>query len=903
MTLAPGIKLGPYEIRSPLGAGGMGEVYRALDTRLGRDVALKILPEAFAADTERMARFEREAKILASLNHPNIASIYELEESNHRRALVMELVEGPSLAERIALGPVPVDEALSIAKQVCEGLEYAHDRGVVHRDLKPANVKVTPEGQVKILDFGLAKALDSADATASDPSSSPTLTRMATHAGIILGTAAYMSPEQAKGKPVDRRADIWAFGCLLYEMLTGKRAFDGETVSETLASVIKDEPDWSAPPPPVPPWIRALLKRCLTKDVRQRLQAIGDARITIDEVQNGADETNAIPGIAGAGRSSPWNRVVPWTVVAILVIALGIAFLVVPSRLGRPRGSVMHLNLAAQARHAESDMASSVAISQDGTQIAYVAVKTNPNREYGDLVSPQTATVGLMLRRLDQLAPTPLPDTTGGSAPFFAPDGRWIAFYADGALKKIPTDGGPPITLCQIPKLIGGSWGDDGFIYVALYGLAEIQRIAQEGGTPTTVVKVGKDDAVSSFRWPQMLPGSKSLLFTSSGAAWLSKHYKTEAYSLSTGKRTVVMDEGANARYLAPGYLVFTRGDILMGAPFDASSLKVTGTVVPLIQGITRDEWFGAADYALSSTGTLIYSTGGMQTDYRLVSVDMAGKIEPVGAQVRGFEDLSVSPDGNRVATTIVENGSADVWIYNRERDALTQLTEKGACGDPLWSPDGNRVVYTDPENLYIVPADAGSPPVSLNTGQWAEADSFSPDGSELVYSTFTPATQNAATWLLPMKPAAQPTRIFPDVPRVFDARFSPDGHWIAYASAQSGRTEVYVQAYPGPGARVQVSSGGGHQPLWSPNGSELYFRTPTKFFAADVTTRPALAVGKPRLLFEGNFVMSHHDYSLLPDGRHFIMIQPVGTEPPAELHVVVNWAEELKARLAAVGN
>ena len=447
----------------------------------------------------------------------------------------------------------------------------------------------------------------------------------------------------------------------------------------------------------------------------------------------------------------------------------------------------MHLNLAAQARHAESDMASSVAISQDGTQIAYVAVKTNPNRENGDLVSPQTETVGLMLRRLDQLAPTPLPDTTGGSAPFFSPDGRWIAFYADGALKKIPTDGGPPITLCQIPKLIGGSWGDDGFIYVALYGLAEIQRIAQEGGTPTTVVKAGKDDAVSSFRWPQILPGSKSLLFTSSGAAWLSKHYKTEA-SLSTGKRAVVMGEGANARYLAPGYLVFTRGDILMGAPFDASSLKVTGTVVPLIQGITRDEWFGAADYALSSTGTLIYSTGVMQTDYRLVRVDMAGKVEPVGAQVRGFEDLSVSPDGNRVATTIVENGSADVWIYNRERDALTQLTEKGACGDPLWSPDGNRVVYTDPENLYIVPADAGSLPVSLNTRQWAEADSFSPDGSELVYSTFTPATQNAATWLLPMKPAAQPTRIFPDVPR---ASSMLDFHPMATGSLTLPRSRV----------------------------------------------------------------------------------------------------------------
>lgn len=353
MTLASGTKLGPYEIRSPLGAGGMGEVYRSCDTRLGRDVALKVLPEAFAADTERMARFEREAKVLASLNHPNIASVYGLEESDHRRALVMELVEGPTLAERIALGAIPVDEALPIAKQVCEGLEYAHERGVVHRDLKPANVKLTPEGQVKILDFGLAKALDAVDATASDPSSSPTLTRMATHVGIILGTAAYMSPEQAKGKAADRRADVWAFGCLLYEMLTGKHAFDGETVSETLACVIKDEPDWSALPPAVPPRIRGLLKRCLTKDVKQRLQAIGDARIAIEEVQNGVDAADGIPTLADAGRVSLWSRAVPWTIAAILALALGVTFIVLPSRLQRPPSPVMHLNLATQARHDE----------------------------------------------------------------------------------------------------------------------------------------------------------------------------------------------------------------------------------------------------------------------------------------------------------------------------------------------------------------------------------------------------------------------------------------------------------------------------------------------------------------------------------------------------------------------
>jgi Tol biopolymer transport system component len=563
----------------------------------------------------------------------------------------------------------------------------------------------------------------------------------------------------------------------------------------------------------------------------------------------------------------------------------------------------MHLNLTAQARHSESDLASALAISPDGTQLAYVAVQASPNPGSGDWVDPQTQTHQLVVRKLGQLTPTPLPDTTGGAAPFFSPDGRWIGFYAHGALKKVSSDGGPPVTLCELPKIFGASWGDDGYIYFAMAGAAAIERVPEGGGTPTVVLKAGNGQSAASIRWPQILHGGKTLPFTSAGTSWLTQHYKIEAYSPSTGKRTVVMEEGANARYLPPGYLVFTRGDVLMGATLDPDTLKVTGTPVPLIEGLTRDEWFGSADYALSSTGTLIYLTGGVQTDYRLVSVDMSGKIDPMGAQVRGFEDLSVSPDGKRIATTLDENGGADIWIYNRERDALTRLTQTGNSGDPLWSPDGSRIIYTDPQSLYSVPADAGSPPESMNTGEWAEPDTFTPDGSEFLYSTFSPLTGDTATWLLPMKGGAQRRQMFAGVPDVFDARFSPDGHWVAYASAQSGRSQVYVQAYPGPGERVQVSTDGGGQPLWAPNGSELYFRTPTKFMAAEVKTKPTLSIGKPRLLFEGDFELSHHDYGLLPDGRHFIMIQPVGKTPPAELHVVVNWADELKARLAAVGN
>ncbi len=885
----------------------MGEVYRARDTRLERDVAIKVLPEAFAGDAERIARLQREAQVLASLNHTNIAAIYGFENSGRMHALAMELVEGPTLADRIAGGPVPLDETLQIGKQIAEGLEYAHERGIVHRDLKPANVKITPDGLVKLLDFGLAKALVVDGAAASDPANSPTSSRLATQAGVILGTAAYMSPEQSKGKTVDRRSDIWAFGCLLFEMLTGRRAFGGGTVSETLAAVMRDEPDWSVLPRSVPPRIRDLLKRCLGKDQKQRLQAIGDARIIIEEAQSGADagQDLTLPRAgAGAGRTAAWTRWAPWAVAAILAAALAAVAIVLPARLHRPHGTVMHLNLAAQPRHAEADRASAVAISRDGTRVAYVAFQGPESGKSEELASPQAQTFELVVRRLDQLAPTPLLETAGGTAPFFSPDGRWLGFFAGGALKKVSSDGGPPVTVCEVPSIPGASWGDDGFIYFAPSGVAEIRRVPEEGGTPKVVVQAGSGESVASFRWPQVLPGGKTVLFTSAGANWLAQHYRTEACSLDTGKRTVVMNEGANARYLAPGYLVFTRGDVLMGALFDADGLKVTGPAVPLIEGVTRDEWYGAADYALSSTGTLIYLTGGVEGDFRLVRVDMAGKVEPLGTQERGFEDLSVSPDGKRIVSTLVENASADLWIYDRERDALTRLTQRGDCGDPLWSPDGNRVIYTSPASLYAVTADGSSPPEALNSEGWAQPDSFSPNGGELLYSTFSPATNDAALWLLPIKASARPKQIFPGVARVVDARFSPDGRWIAYVSSQSGQAQVYVQAFPDPGERVQASTDGGREPVWAPSGSELYFRTATKFLAVEVKAQPALTVGKPRLLFEGEFRLSHHDYGILPDGRHFIMIQPVGGKrKPAELQVVVNWSDELKTRLAAARN
>jgi eukaryotic-like serine/threonine-protein kinase len=820
MALATHTKLGPYEIRSPLGAGGMGEVYLARDTRLGRDVALKVLPETFAKDAERMARFEREAKVLASLNHPHIASIYGLEESNSRRALAMELVEGPTLAERIKQGAIALDEALPIAAQICEALEYAHERGIVHRDLKPANVKLTPDGQAKILDFGLAKALEG-DIAFADISSSPTISRMATQVGIILGTAAYMSPEQAKGKAADRRTDIWAFGCLLYEMLAGKQAFGGETVTDVLASVIRAEPDWSLLPPGTPPAIRNLLQRCRKKEVKQRLQAIGDARIAIEDVQNGVDEgPDFAPTLAGAGagRAAAWTRAVPWAVAAIVAVVLAVVLILVPGRMRQPPGPVMHLNLAAQPRHAEADKASGVAISQDGTRVAYVAFQGPETGKSGDLVSPQTQTFELVVRKLDQLAPTPLPETAGGATPFFSPDGRWIGFFSGGALKKVSSDGGPPVTVCEVSGIVGASWGDDGFIYFAPSGVAEIRRVPEDGGTPKVVVQAGNTEKVASFRWPQILAGGKTVLFTTAGASWLAQHYRTEAYSLATGKRTVVMNEGANARYLAPGYLVFTRGEVLMGVPFDAQGLKVAGPAVPLVEGVTRDTWFGAADFALSSSGTLIYLTGGRANGLPSGERGHGGQSRAAGdpgARIRGFERIAGWQANSDNNCGECERRPVDL----QPRAALTRLTQAGDCGDPLWSPDGNRVIYTNPASLHSVAADGSSPPEKLNSEQWAEADSFSPDSGELLYSTFSPAANDAALWQLPIKGSAQPKQMFAGVARVVDARFSPDGHWIAYVSAQSGLAQVYLQASPGLGERVQVSTDGGSEPVWAPDG------------------------------------------------------------------------------------
>ncbi|HTX35877.1 MAG TPA: protein kinase [Bryobacteraceae bacterium] len=912
MALSAGTKLGPYEILAPIGAGGMGEVYHARDTRLRRDVAIKVLPEAVAHDPDRLARFEREAQLLASLDHPNIGAIYGVEESGGARALILALIDGPTLAARIASGhpgPIPLDEAIPIARQIAEALEYAHERGVIHRDLKPANVKITSQGAVKVLDFGLAKALAaeseiSMASPADGSSGSPTVSMHATQAGVILGTMAYMSPEQAKGTPVDRRADIWAFGCVLYEMLTGKPAFQGETTSDVLAAVMVKEPDWSDLPAGTPANIQRLLRRCLTKNIRQRLQAIGEARITLEEALSGDSGASLVTLPAQVSAPPPWRRILPWALAATLAIALGAVLMLLPARLRRPLVSVIRFTLPAPAWHVESEPASAVAISPDGTRIAYVSLSdsrlTGTN---GSLVVAQPTQ--LVVKRLAGAAPTSIPGSAGAEAPFFSPDGRWIGFFQDGMLKKVSADGGPVLVLCEVTRNVGASWAENGFIYFAANGVGEILRVAEGGGTPQAVVRASSGERVAGFRWPQVLPGGTTVLFTTFGVDFLARQYRIEAYSFNTGQRRVLVDQGANARYLAPGYLVFTRDKVLMAAPFDAKDVRITGPAIPVVDGITADDWNGAADFAVSSTGALLYLTGGVEKAYRLVQVDRHGAGEPLGKWQRGFEDLSISPDGKHLAATIVENAGADVWIYDMGRDVLARLTDSGNCSDPLWPPSGNHVVYScsSPEaRLFTAASDGSSPAEPLLTAPAAEADSFSPNGRRLLYSTFSLARNDAALWILPLEGDRQPISIFPSSARVPDARFSPDGHWIAYVSTQAGRIQVYVQSYPAPGERMQVSTDGGEEPIWAPDGSELYFRNDAKVMGVDVKFKPALDVGKPHELFEGTYRLSHHGYGIQPDGRHFIMIQPVGgAQSRGELQVVLNWSDELKQRLAAL--
>ena len=888
-------KIAHYQIQSKIGAGGMGEVYRARDTRLGRDVALKVLPEAVARDAERMARFEREAKVLASLNHPNIAHIYGVEESNGTRALVMELVEGRDLAERIKQGPLVLDEAFPIAKQIAEGLEYAHERSVIHRDLKPANVKLTSDGRVKLLDFGLAKALE-AETAEEELQNSPTLSAAATRAGMLLGTAAYMSPEQARGKSVDRRADIWAFGCVLFELITGKSAFSGETISDTLASVIRAEPDWSLLPQTIPTRIRELLRRCLQKDPKQRLQAIGEARIALEAAIAGTAED----ATETAKEPSPrplWQKILPW---AAAVAAILVAFAVTFWRPTPAPRQVMQLSLALPQPLAgilDPNPGSPFALSPDASQMVFVgSVAGKP---------PQ-----LFLLPLDQRTAAPLDGTENATEPFFSPDGQWVGFFALGRLRKVSVHGGPSVDLGEAQVPHGANWAaDDSIVYAPNFG-SGLMRVAAAGGPPQSLTAPNAKEGEVSHRWPQVLPGGKAVLFTIQTSTQVTyDESRIAVLSLQSGKWHTIVEGGSYARYVPSGHIVYARAGSLMAVPFDLPRLQISGEPVPVLEGlVTTAVTSGGAEYDVAPNGLLAYVPGTARApESSLVWVDRQGVARKLPAPLNNYSRPRISPDGKLMAVQIHSNGPSDVWVYDFGRNTLTRLTFAGNNADPVWTADGRKLIYRSikgtPSFQWRAADGSGAEQTLLKldvdvTG--AVPFSVSPNDKILLYSHRGPAGM-AVTYTLSLdgrgttRPYSQSTN------QMVDSEFSPDGRWVAYASNESGRQEVYVQPFPGPGGKWMISTSGGAFPRWSRNGHELFYLDGYKVMSVAVETNPAFKAGTPRLLFENSSYGSLGDYDVAPDGKHFVMItQEDVNATPNGLNVVLNWTEELKRRAPA---
>jgi len=901
--LASGTKLGSYEVVVQIGAGGMGEVYQAHDTKLGRDVAIKVLPAAFVNDPERLSRFQREARMLAALNHPNIATIHGLEHSDGVHFLIMELVPGETLRERIAReGPVPVEEALKIAVQIADALEAAHEKSIIHRDLKPANVKVTPEGKVKVLDFGLAKAF-AGEELGSDPSNSPTLSHAATMQGVILGTAAYMSPEQARGRTsaIDRRTDIWAFGCVLYELLTGRQAFQGETVTEILASVLKGEPDWQALPAATPARFSDLLRRCLQKDKTLRMQAAGDARIEIQEALSAPPPTEPA-NIAVRRRDWTWRHAAVLGLTAV-VIATITGFTMwnlkpTPSVIAKP---VLRftITLPAGDQLAALDFPA-IAISPDGAHLAYVAIHSGTRQ--------------IFLRALDELEAKPLTGTEGANTPFFSPDGQWLGFIAGGKLKKVSVSGGAAVTLATVAFPRGASWANSGAIMFTPTAVSALQQVSDVGGAEQPLTQLDKGE--TSHRWPELLPGGRAMLFATTGAnpqiAVQSLHPSaptpTGPGQAVVGERRNLVPGGTSPHYAASGHLVYAQAGNLMAAPFDPQGLRPTGSAVPVLEGVLQAT-IGAAQYGISATGSLVYVPGAAQAAARqLVWVSRDGTEQTLGAASHPYSFPRISPDGRRLAVTINEQQESHIWLYDFARDTLTRLTFGGKSNqEPTWTPDGKRIAfYSDkegPTNVFWQLADGSGGAERLTTGEYFQGPrSFSPDGQLLGFFEISPTT-GYDIWVLRLSDhKAEPflrTQFNESIPI-----FSPDGHWLAYISDESGRYEVYAQPYPGPGGKYQISTEGGTEPVWNPNGKELFYRSGDKMMAVDITTKPGFSVGKPRMLFQGAFVpttATGPDYDVSPDGQRFLMIkasEQTSSLSLTQIVVVQNWFEELKRRV-----
>jgi serine/threonine-protein kinase len=894
MALTIGTQLGSHEITALLGKGGMGEVYRARDLKLKREVAIKILPDEFACDPERVSRFQREAEVLASLNHPNIATIHDLEETDGTRYLVLELVEGETLADRIARGPIPIEAALHIAMQICEALEAAHERGIIHRDLKPANVKITPDGKVKVLDFGLAKAMENGSATTA-LSNSPTMLSAATNAGVIIGTAAYMSPEQAKGLKADHRSDIFSLGCVLYEMLTGRQAFQGETISDVLASVLAREPDLALLPPNLNPRIRDLIQRCLEKSPKRRWQAAGDLRVET-ETALANPRRSVVEEQRIIGPRARWKFGVALLLAAALggaITAVGVWYLRLPvtapvARFSFPLGVGQEFSLTGR---------SLVAISPDGTHIIYVA-----NGQ-------------LYLRSIDQLEAKPI--TSSGSqaptSPAFSPDGQSVVYYSTaGTLQRIAVSGGTAVTICAADNPFGVSWDKDWIVF----GQADrgIMRVSPDGNKPEIVVAVQPGERAYG---PQVLPGGKTILFTLATGASLDRWDKAQivVQSLTSGQRKTLI-RGSDAHFVPTGHIVYAVGGTLFGVPFDLERLEVTGGPTPVLEGVRRAGLLatGTANFSFSKTGTLIYVPGPIKGSPQssLALVDRDGVIQPLKLPPGSYSFPRVSPDGKKIAYTTDDGKEAIVWTYELSGTAPPRrLTYGGSNRYPIWSADGKHVAFqSDREGdgaIFWQPADSGDAErlTKPDPGIYHIPDSWSPDGERFSFSASRGDT--GSIWIFSIRDK-KATPFVQSQSSAFFGRsvFSPDGRWLGYLSTEYG-THIYVEPYPATGAKHQVSDGG--YPVWSRDGKELFYTLAglPRFFSLSITTQPNFKFGSPvpisKVLLGQEWGGAQRNYDIMPDGKRFVgLIAPdqleSGASASPQIQVVLNWFEDLKRRV-----
>ena len=893
-----GTSIGAYQITAKLGAGGMGEVYRARDTKLDREVAIKVLPAALAQHPDRLARFEREAKVLAALNHPNIAMIFGIED----RAIVMELVDGPTLADRIRSGAIPLEESLKIAAQIADALEAAHEKGIVHRDLKPANVKVRDDGTVKVLDFGLATAVQSTAGQPGDGVNSPTLTMGATEAGVILGTAAYMSPEQAAGKPVDRRADIWSFGVVLWEMLTGKRLFEGETVSHTLADVLRAPMDFEKLPKETPTTIRELLRRCLDRDIRTRLQWIGEARIAIQRwlanPSSGADVATSTP--SPSPRKPLWLRWLWPSSAAIWFVVAGVfagLWLLRPT----PPMLTSRFTVDAPPNTAFTNPFAATAVSPDGRYLVFGAAS-------GTIT---TSGPPLWLRPLDSLNARQLPGTEGANSPFWSPDSKSIAFFANDKLKRVEIVGGAPLVLCDAPQqssaAVSGAWNRDGVILFG--GHDGLHRVPASGGAPVLLTKVDASRQEAGHGYPQFLPDGIHFLYFVEGV-----NPDTQGIygaSLDRPQQPLqIVRTNVKAIYTPPvpgwpGYLLYLREQTLFAQRFDAGKLRLEGDPVPVAEDVSVNGLQRAAFWT-SDRGLLVYRSGITLGKSRLLWKSRDGKVLGQPGSDDFYGALRLSPDGKRAAFGRSDGASStseDVWLFEFNRSVMTRLTfDSRGAGDPVWSADGRQIIFRSRQSgtyqLYRKDASGGGREEQLTKGPNLKATSdLSLDGRNLLYYEL------GHLWVLPLGGDGKPAPVLPNSRYEDSGQFSPDGKWIAYRSPESGRYEVYICAFPSSAGKWQVSNQGGGFPRWRGDGKELfYISSGNKMMAAGVrTSATSVETDTPYELFPVSFPGlgggPGYTYDVTADGQRFLVLEAVGPGEgrPAQLTVVTNWQAGLR--------